>query len=290
MIRNVIRRAKMRHLSLFSGVGGIDLAAHWAGMETVAFCESGKYQRLVLHKHWPDVPIWKDVKNVTAIDLARAGIGRIDIVSGGFPCQPHSLAGKRLASGDERDLWGEFRRVIGETKPRWVVAENVPGLFSSESGRFFGGVLKDLAEMGFDAGWACYGAVDVGAPHRRDRVFIVAVHRSSLSHPDDEHAMWFEHGRDDVAQWEKPRIQQAGLRDRERKDRKRAIEPGLGGMVARLPRRMDENWMNCSEEKLTYDKTNRGKRLECLGNAVVPHQIYPVLRAIVSIPVVINYE
>jgi len=102
------------------------------------------------------------------------GWGRIDIISGGFPCQPHSVAGKRKGSSDERNLWPEFRKILDEIKPRWVVAENVPGIFSSDNGDFFGAVISDLASLGYSVGWCCYGAVDVGALHRRDRVFIVA--------------------------------------------------------------------------------------------------------------------
>ena len=138
----------LTHLSLFTGIGGLDLAAEWAGFRTVGQCEYADFPRKVLEKHWPNVQRWRDIRDVTRISADRAGIGEITVISGGFPCQPHSLAGKRLASGDERDLWGEFARVIHEVGPRWVVAENVPGLLSSEHGRFFGRVLGDLAGMG----------------------------------------------------------------------------------------------------------------------------------------------
>ena len=141
----------LTHLSLFTGIGGLDLAAEWAGFRTVGQCEYADFPRKVLEKHWPNVQRWRDIRDVTRISVDRAGIGEITVISGGFPCQPHSLAGKRLASGDERDLWGEFARVIHEVGPRWVVAENVPGLLSSEHGRFFGRVLGDLAGMGYDA-------------------------------------------------------------------------------------------------------------------------------------------
>jgi site-specific DNA-cytosine methylase len=162
------------HFSLFTGIGGIDLAAEWAGFTTVGQCEIDPYCRQILQQERPDVPIWEDVRDVTRESVRARGIDHIDLLTGGFPCQPHSLAGKRLASGDERDLWGEMRRVISELEPRWVVGENVPGLLSSESGRFFGGVLRDLAALGYRVGWGVWGACDVGAPHRRDRVFLVA--------------------------------------------------------------------------------------------------------------------
>src|SRR4029450_13011646 len=98
----------------------------------------------------------------------------VDVICGGFPCQPHSLAGRRAGANDERDLWPHFARLIRELEPRWVVAENVPGLLSSDAGRFFGTVLGDLAACGYDAEWDCLPASAFGAPHRRDRVWIVA--------------------------------------------------------------------------------------------------------------------
>ena len=224
----------MNKLSLFSGIGGDDLASDMAGIETVCFVERDPNCRKVLSAHWPGVPIIEDVKDVTKETLANAGcfrqafneiqtagieqrgeitancecVGRkawtgeslrptvattirqnirdirterrlgIDIVSGGFPCQPHSVAGKRQGSSDERDLWPEVRRILSEIRPRWFVGENVPGLLSSNHGDFFGGILSDLAALGYFVGWCTYGAVDVGAWHRRDRVFIVAYSAS----------------------------------------------------------------------------------------------------------------
>src|SRR5579884_2564207 len=96
------------------------------------------------------------------------------ILTGGFPCQPHSVAGKRRASADERNLWPEFYRIACELRPDWILVENVPGLLSSEAGRFFGGILRDLAEIGYDAEWHCLRASDLGAPHIRERLFLVA--------------------------------------------------------------------------------------------------------------------
>lgn len=160
----------MKHLSLFSGIGGIDLAAHWAGFETIAFVERDPFCQQVLEKNFPGIPIHGDILEFNAKEYEN----QIEIVSAGFPCQPHSLAGLRKGSGDERDLWSEVVRVLRETKPRWFLGENVPGLLSSERGRFFGRVVNDLAEMGYRVGWGVYGACDIGAVHRRKRVFIVA--------------------------------------------------------------------------------------------------------------------
>lgn len=166
---------ELTHLSLFSGIGGLDLAAEWAGFQTIGQCEFAEFQTKVLEKHWANVPRWKDAREFTGKSFyERTGAEEVTVISGGFPCQPHSLAGKRMASADERDLWPEYRRIIGEVRPKWVVAENVRGLLSSEDGRFFRGILRDLSELGYDAGWCTYPACWVGAVHRRERVFTVA--------------------------------------------------------------------------------------------------------------------
>lgn len=159
----------MKFGSLFSGIGGFDLGLERVGMKCVWQCEIDNYATKVLEKKWPDVKRYKDVKQ-----CGQHNLESVDLICGGFPCQPHSVAGKRKASADERDLWGEFARIINEIKPRWVLAENVPGLLSSEHGRFFGRVLRDLATCGYDAEWQCIPASAFGAPHRRDRVWIVA--------------------------------------------------------------------------------------------------------------------
>lgn len=155
--------------SLFSGIGGLELGLERAGMSTIWQVERDPYARAVLAKHWPGVPCYEDVRGLDAV-----GVARPDVLCGGFPCQPHSLAGKRGASADERDLWDAFADVIRGTRPRWVLAENVPGLLSSEKGVFFGRVLRDLAALGFDAEWTVFGACDVGAPHYRYRTFLLA--------------------------------------------------------------------------------------------------------------------
>ena len=160
-------------LSLFAGIGGLDLAAEWAGIETVAFVEIEPYPVSVLQRHWPDVPVYGDIRDVTAATLERDGITGIDIICGGFPCQDVSVAGMRRGLDGERStLWSEFARLIREIEPKWVVAENVPGLLSANQGEFFATVLRDLAEMGYDASWGVWGACDVGASHRRERIFI----------------------------------------------------------------------------------------------------------------------
>lgn len=171
----IVCKKQLTHLSLFSGIGGLDLAAEWAGFKTVGQCECGDFQTKILQKHWPNVERWGDIRELNSdVFFRRTGIERPTVISGGFPCQPHSVAGKRKASGDERDLWPEMRRVIGDIRPRWVVAENVPGLLSSENGRFFGRVLRDFSEMGYDVGWGTTSVFGAGGIHKRERISIVA--------------------------------------------------------------------------------------------------------------------
>ncbi len=188
------------------------------------------------------------MRDVTAESFReRTGIEAPTVISGGFPCQPHSLAGERKASDDERDLWPEFRRVIGEIKPRWVVGENVRGLLSSEDGRFFRGILRDFADMGFNAGWCAYRAADIGAVHARERVAIIAYSGGvRLQRRSQGGAAEF---------FEKlsiPILQRASEND--------ISETGICGSDVRIPARMD--------------------RLRSVGNAVVPAQFYPIFEAI----------
>lgn len=160
-----------RVLDLFSGIGGFSLGLERAGgFKTVAFCEIIPYCQRVLAKHWPGVPLYDDITKLSADTLSRDGIA-VDVLCGGFPCQDISLAGKRIGiEGERSGLWKEYARLICELRPRFAIMENVPGLLSLGMGR----VLGDLAKIGYDALWDCIPAAAVGAPHRRDRVWIVA--------------------------------------------------------------------------------------------------------------------
>lgn len=152
--------------SLFAGIGGIDLGLERTGyFRTAWVCERDPYCQRVLAKHWPDVPVYDDV----------AGIGEdtpaVDVIAAGFPCQPVSTAGRRKAQDDERWLWPHVERCIGVLRPRGVLLENVAGLFTAG----FDDVIGGLAACGYAAEWDCIPAAAVGAPHRRDRVFLVAA-------------------------------------------------------------------------------------------------------------------
>lgn len=166
----------MNVLDLFSGIGGFSLGLERAGMRTVAFCEQDEFCRAVLAQHWPGVPIYDDVRTLTADTLRRDGIA-VDAICGGFPCQDISRAGLGAGLDGERSgLWREFARLIGEIRPGYAILENVAALLDDGLGT----VLGDLAELGYDAEWSTVPACAVGAPHMRQRVFAVA-------YPDSQH-------------------------------------------------------------------------------------------------------
>jgi DNA (cytosine-5)-methyltransferase 1 len=151
--------------SLFAGIGGFDLGLERAGMRVAWQCEIDPDARAILAKHWPKVPCYGDIRR---IDWST--VEPVDVICGGYPCQPFSCAGKREGEFDERHLWPEVARCVRHLRPRWVLLENVSGHLSLG----FGSVLGDLAALGYDAFWDCIPAAAVGAPHLRDRVFVVA--------------------------------------------------------------------------------------------------------------------
>lgn len=321
--------ANNAHLSLFSGIGGLDLAAEWAGFRTVAFVERDKYCQRVLAKHWPGVPIYSDVAEVArksfqdsnGLRLEKHGArdsslfersgstgtgnaggqeGGLCCLSGGFPCQPHSVAGKRKASLDERDLWGECARIAGEFKPRWCVFENVPGLLSSEGGTFFARVVGDLAALGYRVGWGVWGANDVGALHRRDRVFIVAnVADPSIGRRNREKGGEVEQqgraeaigGSENVANANRPGSQGRDELEWAGGHSWTGSEPleGIWSAEPALGRGFDgvSGWLDGTFERgiprVAKGVPHRVERLRALGNAVVPQQAYPIFKAIAEI-------
>lgn len=247
----------MKSIELFAGIGGITLAAEWAGIETIAFCEQNEFCQKVISKNFPDRPIYDDVCTLTKDRLVADGVieenGTVDIISGGYPCQPFSLAGKQLGDGDERYLWGEFFRLVQELRPTWVVGENVYGHVNNGMPV----VISDLESEGYEVRAVVLQAADVGAPHKRERVFVVACHphRQSVLQEDQtvstfrsERQAWqsltWKHWREfSELHWSVP-------------------EPGIRGMDDGIPRELDKS------------------RLIALGNAVVPQQIYPVFKMI----------
>lgn len=161
---------KLRYISLFAGIGGFDLGFDRAGMECAAQVENDEFCLSVLEKHWPNTLRIKDIRDANRINLPP-----VDVICGGFPCQDVSVAGKRLGLRGERStLWDEFYRIICEIRPRWVVVENTMGLLSSDEGEFFAKILREISQARYDAEWHTLSACAFGAPHTRERVFIVA--------------------------------------------------------------------------------------------------------------------
>lgn len=175
-----MKPGKHKVLDLFSGIGGFSLGLErTGGFETVAFCEIEPYCQKVLKKHWPEVPIYEDVKELTGTRLTADGITGINIITGGFPCQDISIVGKQkgIAKGTRSGLWSEVARLTSELRPQFVIVENVANLLrgpSEKRGAWFSRILGDLAEIGYDAEWEVIRADSLDIPQSRPRVWVVA--------------------------------------------------------------------------------------------------------------------
>ena len=160
----------MKHGSLFSGIGGFDLAAEWMGWENVFHCENNKFGQKILKYYWPNAISYGDIIE-TDFTIYR---GNINILTGGFPCQPYSQAGKRGGDNDERHLWPEMLRAIREIQSEWIVGENVPGLINWNRGLVFDKIQADLEASGYKVIPFILPAVGINAPHKRERLWIIA--------------------------------------------------------------------------------------------------------------------
>jgi DNA (cytosine-5)-methyltransferase 1 len=262
----------IKHLDLFSGIGGFSLAAQWVGgIETTQFVEINPFCQKVLAKNFPGISIHDDITTFS-VDA-----GDYDLITAGFPCQPHSEAGKRKASEDDRDLWPETYRIICEVRPRWVVLENVRGLLSSESGRFFGGILRDLATAGFDAEWAIVSCADLGGSHRRDRVWIVAYPKDVRLQGRNESSVgeWVPESRlrsefAGSGDSDEKRINSNADRQRCKKHHSSAVtvwERQLAGVAStfRMPR-LSQPAIHRGDDGIP----DRVDRVKSLGNSIVP--------------------
>jgi len=279
----------LRVLDLFSGIGGFSLGLErTGGFETVAFCEIEPFPRKVLAKHWPGVPCYHDVTKLTGDTLRRDGI-YADVITGGFPCQDISTAGKKagISRGTRSGLWSEIVRLIGELSPRYIIVENVANLLSGPSeqrGGWFGRVLGDLAECGYDAEWENIPASALGAPHRRDRVWLVAYpakvndgklkslycsrenrftghNGKTLAHPNSNHAQGQQPSSINAQGW-------SGQ-----------ITGPPGSLLAGIGR----EWrIEPSVVRVANGVSNRAHRLAALGNAVVPQIPELIGRAILA--------
>jgi len=176
---------KLKILDLFSGLGGFSLGLERTGRyKTVAFCEIDKYCTLLLQKHWKGIKVYNDVKKITKEGFEADGIESPDIITGGFPCQPFSVAGKQKGTSDDRHLWPEMFRIIKAFKPRFVIGENVPGIVNIQDGEVFETVCTDLESQGYEVQPFNIPAAAVGAPHQRKRIWIIATLADSVSNDE----------------------------------------------------------------------------------------------------------
>ena len=238
----------MNHLSLFNGIGGFQLAAHWAGWNNVAHVEIDDFCNKVVAKHFPESQCFKDIKQFDGKQFK----GSVDVISGGFPCQPYSLAGKRKGTEDDRHLWPEMLRTIREVQPGWVVGENVYGLVNWNGGVVFDQVHTDLENEGYEVTSYILSSCSINTDHDRRRLFIVA--HSSSSRLQDE-------------------IQQQGRTIKGNKKSSSSfvvpfIETGIDIFRDNKDLRANDgvsNWMD---------------RIKSLGNAIVPQVAYQIFKAI----------
>jgi DNA (cytosine-5)-methyltransferase 1 len=233
----------MRHLDLFSGIGGFALACRMVGgIETVGFCEREPYAQRVLKKHWPDVPICNDIHEMKGNDY-----GTIDLITGGYPCQPFSQIGKREGENDDRHLWPEVLRIVARARPRWMLCENVVGHVTMGLDQ----VLADLDAIGYSAQATVIPACAVDAQHRRDRVWIIANANRGRCEQLRGSESGEEHGEGEVPRAECVCSDQHG-------GASWIAEPRVGRVVNGLPGRVD--------------------RLRGLGNAIVPQVAAEIIR------------
>jgi len=182
---------KYKILDLFSGLGGFSLGLERTGhFETVAFCDNNQYSKLILDKHWKGVKIYDDVREISKEKFKEDGIEFPDIITGGFPCQPFSVAGKQKGTSDDRHLWPEMFRIIKAFKPRYVIGENVRGIVNIQDGVVFETVCTDLESEGYEVQPFIIPAAGVGAPHRRERVWIIATNTESERTGQNDERLW----------------------------------------------------------------------------------------------------
>lgn len=292
----------LTHFSLCSGIGGIDIAAEWAGFKTIGQSEIDDYASKVLAKNFKGVKNYGDIRTVTAERIRRNGIerGAITVLSAGIPCQPYSLAGKGLGDSDSRDLEQELIRVVGELQPRWVLVENTPGLFSRKNQRYFDRILTDISALGYSVGWGMWGACDVGSPHNRERVFIICrAISNAISERRNTNEIQRREPLESSRQTHYKRIYGGRLQPKRvcsllpyttsnelgvcwRKKKIGEFRKRRYDNRNRAQRHVDGQWWETEPNvgRVANGISNRVDRLRCLGNAVVPQQAYPIFKAI----------
>ena len=300
----------MKVLDLFAGIGGFTIGFEKAGFETVAFCEIEPYAQKVLQKNWPEVPIYDDVRTITAERLVSDGI-RVDVITGGFPCQDISVAGNQAGiEGERSGLWTECARLIGELQPRYAIFENVTNLLNGERGDWFKRVLWDISALGYDAEWHCIPASELGAHHHRDRVWIICYPRKFLENASggsskdvaDTHGARQQQSNEALARRSSEQSNSARIQSREadvsypnESRLQRWLQDGIAYQAgwevegdgratergARWERYRDGYWASePNVGRVANGIPSRSHRLKCLGNAVVPPIPELIARAI----------
>ena len=252
----------MTHGSLFSGIGGFELAAEWMGWENAFHCEWNEFGQRVLKYYFPKSMSYADI---TKTDFTIWG-GRIDILTGGFPCQPYSSAGKRLGKEDDRHLWPQMLRAIREIQPRWVVGENVRGLVNWNGGMVFDEVQADLEFEGYEVQPFLLPAASVGAPHQRERIWFIA-HKSRKIYASDTLR---ERPSSELADRKLARKQRFAFSPQWDLWHERAASSGLCGGTDGLPTELDG---------ITISKW-RKESVKAYGNAIVPQVALQIFKAI----------
>ena len=245
----------MKQIGLFAGIGGFELAARWVGWETVAVSEIDPFCQKVLQYHFPGAQLHGDIKTT---DFTGYN-GQCDIITGGFPCQPFSAAGKRRGTADERYLWPEMLRVIDEVKPRWVIGENVRGLVNWDGGLVFDTVCTELENIGYEVQPFIIPACSVNAPHRRDRIWFVA----NTTGVNDGHS-WNSKNSEIPLQFRRihcPKLQWGNFPNK----------PAICGGNDGFPDGLDS---------ITFSKW-RKESIKGYGNAIVPQVAYEIYKAII---------
>ncbi len=282
---------ELTHLSLFTGIGGIDLAAEWAGFRTAGQVEQNPYATRILRKRFGrKIPRWIDIHDLSAEDFRRrTGIDSPTLISGGFPCQPFSCAGKRRGKEDDRYLWPEMFRVVRELRPAWVLGENVAGIVNME----LESCCADLEGEGYSVRAFLIPACGVGARHRRERVFIVAHTNDRRCYKADPDLMSLG---ENTGSWDN--VGGCGGRQSFRESYAVVAHTSSKGLslswFARETKGQDGReiptpdgscWWNIEPAvgRVATGIPHRVDRLQCLGNAVVPQQVYPILAGIAQI-------
>ena len=287
-----VESEKLGLLDLFSGIGGVSLGLERSGgFETRAFCEIEPFCRRVLAKHWPKVICYNDVRELTRARLDADGIV-VDAISAGFPCQDVSQAGRRVGINGERSgLWGHVVRLTDELRPRVLYVENVANLLAGERGAWFGRVLGDMAEIGYDAEWHCIPAAYVGAPHIRDRVWLVAYPQHSNAYgvgqdrpPRD---LWAAELRDQQGSNTEPLCRHVSDADEgDGVGRHRDVQVGWGWFASQTAQDGVTGGAEWRSEpgmgRVAHGISDRLDRVGALGNAVVPQIPELVGRAILA--------